>query len=65
MSDYMVQLWTDFATHYDPTPKTKEWKVFKGGADNFARLDDSKLIYDIDEIAVQRLKVFKDILQLK
>ena len=26
MSKLIVELWTDFATNFDPTPKTKQWE---------------------------------------
>ncbi len=62
MSELMVTLWTNFATHFDPTPVTKEWPSYNSNGVTYVRLQDSKIIPKRDQIRDERLKFWADIL---
>ena len=65
MVDFMVNLWTNFATYHNPTPKDESWLVYgsKGGDQKYVRLCNSEIIFETDPIRNHRLAFWKDIFQ--
>ena len=58
MIDFMVELWTNFATYHDPTPLDHIWSASKDNS--YVRLVDSKVIADMDPFREERLQFWKN-----
>ena len=61
MIDFMVEKWTNFAIHHDPTPLDNSWPTYGTNGVTYVRLEDSKLIAQNDPIRDERLKLWKQI----
>jgi len=59
MTDFMVDLWTNFATHQNPTPKDNAWPVYGVKGATYVRLENSQLIAKRDPERDERLKFWK------
>ena len=63
MVDFMVNLWTNFATYHDPTPLDKSWPSY--GSENqqkYVRLRNSEIIVETEPIRNERLEFWKQML---
>ena len=63
MVDFMVNLWTNFATYHDPTPLDKSWPSY--GSENqqkYVRLQNSEIIVETEPLRNERLEFWKQIL---
>ena len=63
MVDFMVKLWTNFATHHNPTPKNLSWPKYGTKGATYVRLDDSKIIPEKDIVRDKRLEFWKKIMK--
>ena len=62
MVDFMVNLWTNFATYHDPTPINKSWPVYnQENHQKYVRLRNSEIILGTDQARDQRLAFWKTI----
>ena len=56
MVDFMVDKWTNFAIHHNPTPKNNAWPTYGSNGITYVRLDESKIITQRDTVRDERLK---------
>jgi carboxylesterase type B len=63
MIDFIVELWTNFATHHNPTPKDKSWPAYGVSGQTYVRLEDSKIINQQDPEREKRLQFWKMMLK--
>ena len=62
MIDFMVNLWTNFAKHHNPTPINQTWLPCQEKEQNcYVILDDSKIIAQTDENRQRRIDFWKNI----
>ena len=62
MVDFMVNLWTNFATHHDPTPINKSWPVYNPeNQQKYVRLRNSEIILGTDQARDQRLTFWNNV----
>ena len=59
MVDFMVEKWTNFAIHHNPTPLDNSWPAYGENGVTYVRLDDSKIIAQNDKVRDERLKFWK------
>ena len=64
MVDFMVDKWTNFAIHNNPTPSDNSWPAYGTNGITYVRLEASKLIAQSDEIRDDRLKFWEQIFPL-
>ena len=43
MIDFLVELWTNFATYHNPTPNDNFWPMYGTNGHTYVRLDDSEI----------------------
>jgi carboxylesterase type B len=63
MIDFTVDLWTNFATHHDPTPKDQYWPAYGVSGQTYVRLQDSKIIKQQDPDREKRLQFWQIMLK--
>ena len=62
MVDFMVNLWTNFATYHDPTPINKSWPVYnQENQQKYVRLRNSEIILGTDQARDQRLTFWNNV----
>ena len=62
MVDFMVNLWTNFATYHDPTPINKSWAVYNPeNHQKYVRLRSSEIVLGTDQTRNQRLAFWKNV----
>ena len=61
MVDFMVDKWTNFAIHHNPTPVDKSWPAYGNNGISYVRLEDSKIIAQNDKLRDERLVFWKQI----
>ena len=62
MVDFMVNLWTNFATYHNPTPHEKSWPKYNSQNQlKYVRLRDAKIILETDPARDNRLSFWKQI----
>ena len=59
MVDFMVELWTNFATFHNPTPDDISWPAYGSNGHTYVRLDHSKIIPETDPVRDKRLLFVK------
>ena len=59
MVDFMVEKWSNFATHHDPTPEDHEWPAYGTNGITYVRLDQSKIITENEPHRDERLQFWK------
>ena len=60
MSDFMVELWTNFAIHHNPTPVDNAWPAYGVGGTTYVRLD-TKLVFELDAEREKRQQFWRDL----
>ena len=61
MSDFMVELWTNFAIHHNPTPVDNGWPAYGVGGTTYVRLDDAKLVFELDAEREKRQQFWRSL----
>ena len=64
MIDFMVDKWTNFAIHNNPTPKDNAWSTYGSNGITYVRLEESKIITQRDTVRDERLKFWNKILSM-
>lgn len=62
MIDFMVELWSNFATFHNPTPNSNAWPAYGTNGQTYVRLDDSKIILEPDLARDERLAFCHNVL---
>ena len=61
MIDFMVDLWTNFAQHHNPTPKDQKWQPCRQNQPNcYIILEDSKIVIENDPVRQERIDFWKN-----
>ena len=60
MSDFMVELWTNFAIHHNPTPVDNAWPAYGVEGTTYVRLD-TKLVFELDAEREKRQQFWRDL----
>ena len=63
MIDFMVELWTNFATFHNPTPNGNTWPAYGTKGQTYVRLDNSKIILEADPARDKRLSFWQTLLK--
>lgn len=58
----MVKLWTNFATHHDPTPGDKSWPAYGVSGQTYVRLEDSQVLTESDLDRDKRLQFWRNMM---
>ena len=61
MMKSMVEWWTNFAIHHNPTPVDNAWPKYQKGVQKYVRLSDSMIIKENDPERDHRLEFWKGI----
>ena len=61
MVDFMVDKWTNFAIHHNPTPIDNAWPAYGDNGISYVRLEDSKIITQNDKVRDERLEFWRQI----
>ena len=61
MIDFMVDKWTNFAIHHNPTPVDNAWSAYGDNGISYVRLEDSKIITQNDKVRDERLEFWRQI----
>ena len=61
MVDFMVDKWTNFAIHHNPTPIDNAWPAYGDNGISYVRLEDSKIITKNDKVRDERLEFWRQI----
>ena len=61
MVDFMVDKWTNFAIHHNPTLIDNAWPVYGDNGISYVRLEDSKIITQNDKVRDERLEFWRQI----
>ena len=59
MTDFMVNLWANFATYQNPTPKDNAWPIYGVKGATYVRLENSQLIPTPDPVRDARMQFWK------
>ena len=65
MIDFLVELWTNFATFHNPTPLDNSWPQYGKNGHTYIRLNDSKINTKHDPNVDKRLNFWKEMYGLK
>ena len=63
MMDFIVELWTNFATYHNPTPKDNSWPAYGVKGTTYVRLNHAKINLEIDPERTERQKFWKNIMK--
>ena len=63
MMDFMIELWTNFAIHHNPTPKDNSWPAYGVKGTTYVRLNHAKISLEIDPERTERQKFWKKLLK--
>ena len=63
MVNKMVDMWTNFAIHQNPTPKDKSWPSYGTNGVTYVRLENSKIIAQNDKSRDKRVAFWQKLFQ--
>ena len=63
MMDFMVDLWTNFAIHHNPTPKDNSWPAYGVKGTTYVRLNHAKINLETDPERNERQKFWKKLMK--
>ena len=63
MTDFMVNLWTNFATFHNPTPQDNSWPAYGVDGTTYVRLNHGKISLETDPDRSKRQKFWQTILK--
>ena len=64
MIDFLVELWTNFATYHNPTPNDNSWPIYGTNGHTYVRLDDSEINTNHDSQVDERLSFWKKMFEI-
>ena len=64
MIDFLVELWTNFATFHNPTPDDNSWPMYRSDGHTYVRLDSSQINTKHNPQVDERLKFWKNMYEI-